>query len=524
MFAKGAWRDLLVSLSVANLWFLKLWLKVLPYYPGSNVFLAHSPLNTYLAALLNVLTWGCLLFLALRFCRERARLFPWLVLTVFFVTGVIVAYGVGASFISVTRFVFLFGPASGTLLNVVCCLTAAGGGVLLVRYRRWLAERYAALPLLFAPYLLVTFSQSATAIARVEPASHFSPHAVQPAVALVNPLPANVVWIIFDETDYRLCFGERPSFLSLPAFDRFRQGALFASAAYSPNDNTQTSLPSLITGIPLERSEPVAAGRLDLVQAGTLAHSDFSAQDTVFKEVKRRGGSTALLGWFLPYGRIMREVDLCRDYSRYNYYTSDSLLDVYLKQPREVLDMRFLPFKNTLLAENQIQIVTRMCSDVKEAVKGNDISLLFLHYSVPHSPNIYDPRTGRLGFNRSKRQGYFDNVALADRCLAELRKSMEEKGIWDSSLVIISSDHHWRTNTYDQQLDRQHVPFLAKFPHQRQEVDYRGKFNTRLTKDLILAFLDRQIASPQDAEEWLDHATQRGTAPVVITAEQPDAD
>jgi hypothetical protein len=524
MSLKGGWRDLLVSLSIANLWFTKLWLKILPYNRGSNFFLPYSPLNTYLAALLNVATGGGLIFLLLRFCRRRPGFFPWLVLALFFCTGIIVVYGVGAAFISFARFLFLFGPHSAAVVSVCCFAGGILGILLLVRYRRELAQRYAVLPLLFAPFLLVTVSQSLLAIARVEPSARFLPHVVTPAQPLANPLHKNVVWVIFDETDYRLGFGTRPASLSLPAFDSFRKGALFATSAYSPNDNTQTSLPSLLTGVPLERTEPLSASRLDLIHAGTLGHSDFTREDTIFKEVKKRGGSTALFGWFLPYSRVMQGVDLGHHYARYNVCTSDKLLEVYLCQWREIVDMRFLPRTNTLLANNQIRMVRQMRSDIDSAIRGNDASFMFLHYSVPHSPNIYDRRTGRFGFNRNKREGYLDNLALADRCFAQLRQALEEKGIWDSSLVIVSSDHHWRTNTYDGILDKQHVPFMVKFPHQQQGTIYQGKFNTILTKDLILQVLDGKVNSPQEAGAWLDLEMLKGKTPIVVSVEQPDAD
>lgn len=524
MFAKDLRRDLLVSLSIANLMFLKLWLKILPYDPGSNFFKPFSPLNTYLAAMLNVVLWGGLLFLLVRVSRKRAALFPWIVLAVFLATSLTVCYGVGVAFISYAKFVFLFGAHGARGFSVFCWFAGVLLVLLLVRHRQRLARCYAVLPLIFAPYLLVTFGQSCLALWRLEPAAQFHPHAVTPPRALQNPLGTRVVWIIFDETDYRLCFGNRPSFLALPEFDRFRSTALFATRAYSPNDNTQTSLPSLLTGIPLERTVPVGARRLDLVHAGTRARSDFGGADSIFRQVKARGGSTALLGWFIPYGRTMRDLDLCRDYPRYNFYTSDRFSDVFLRQQREVVDMRFIPFNNTLLADNQMQIVTRMRADVSSVVKENDASFMFLHYSLPHSPNIYDRHTGRLGFNRNKGTGYFDNVALADRCLGELRKSMEDKGVWDSSLVVISSDHHWRTNTYDGRLDKQHVPFMVKFPHQARTLTFTGKFNTILTKEMILNVLDKKIESPEEAEKWLDRSMVEGHAPIVLSAEQPDAD
>jgi len=73
------------------------------------------------------------------------------------------------------------------------------------------------------------------------------------SVPLAPPLhvPDNqprVVWIIFDETDYRLAFEKRPANVPLPEFDRLRHESLAAEHAYPPGDSTIISMPALITG------------------------------------------------------------------------------------------------------------------------------------------------------------------------------------------------------------------------------------------------------------------------------------
>jgi hypothetical protein len=525
MFDSKPLRDLVASLSLANLMFLRLWMKLLPFKSGSGYFLVCSPFNTYLAVMLNVIIWGGAFFLLLRVVGRNERAFPWLVLTLFSLVSAAALYGIGLSYISFTRFVFLFGRRSALYLEIACCLTGLAVVFLMIRYRARIARLYAVIPLFFAPFLLVTFGQASVALARMEPAARFHPHRVDPVGTLHNPLRTCVVWMIFDETDYRLCFEKRPAELSLPAFDRFRENALWATHAYSPSDATQVSLPALLTGIPLKTANPVGARRLDLVRADTLARLDFAAQETIFDRIKRRLGSTALFGWFHPYSRVMHGIDLCRDYPRYNFFTSDNLFRVLLFQWVEIWDTRFLPFKNTILANNHIGIVKRMQSDVLATIRNQDPSFMFLHYPVPHSPNIYNRKSGAYGFNRNSSEGYLDNMALADRCLGELRAEMERKGNWDGSLVVISSDHHWRANTYDGQTDYEHVPFMVKFPHQRKGITYDGRFNTVLSQDLILAILDGQVKTPEAASLWLDQTTRKAPySKVVFSINQPDAD
>lgn len=57
-----------------------------------------------------------------------------------------------------------------------------------------------------------------------------------------------IVWLVFDEADQRLAFGERAATLKLPEFDRLRSQSLFATIAYPPANQTLSSMPALING------------------------------------------------------------------------------------------------------------------------------------------------------------------------------------------------------------------------------------------------------------------------------------
>ena len=526
MRERKALPELLASLSLANLMFLRLWMKLLPYKSGSSYTLAYSPFNSYLAVMLNVVLWGGAFLLLLRLSGRSPRAYPWTVLAIFSLVTVAGGYGVGLSCTSLSRLTFLYGGKKVLGMEIAGCLAAVAGGGLMLRYRERAARLCVVLALILSPFLLVTFSQAVVALARLEPATRFQRHRVDPAGKLTNPLKSSVVWMIFDETDYRLCFEQRPAELSLPAFDRLRANALWASRAYSPSDATMVSLPALLTGMPLTTTETAGANRLNLIPLGSHERRDFAAQETIFDRIKKRQGSTALFGWYHPYSRVLQGIDLCRDYPSFNFFTSDDLSRVLFFQWAEVFDYRFNPFKNSVQGDGHIGIVTGMQSDVLSTVRGQDPSFMFLHYPVPHLPAIYDRKTGLFGTNRSIRDGYLDNMALADRYLGELRAELERRGTWDGALVIVSSDHHWRANTYDGRIDYEHVPFIVKLPHQRQGISYDGRFNTVLTQDLILAVLDGGVKSPENACRWLDQAAKRAPygKKVIFSGNQPDPD
>jgi len=484
--------------------FLKIWLKLVPYRASANLFLESSPRNSYLAAMINVVLLAAVIFCMLSLCRKQGRPSSRLMPLLLFLTCLMAQNGIRHALdLNLAKLNKIVGTGGTTLLAAGGVVTVAFLTLLLIRRNAALTKVCTIAPLLFAPFILVTFGQAIAAIASQEPSGHFQPHAITSLARLRNPLPMSVVWIIFDETDYRLCFEKRPANVALPEFDAFKKTAIWATRAYSPNDATKASLPSLITGIPVRESLPVSACRLDLVRADSGERVDFASQDTIFSQIKSRNGSTALFGWYLPYCRVMRNVDIGHDYPYYEFYVSDHLTDVLRNQWHALVDTGFFfPFGTPLAVSNHISILGRMQADALGALRNNAISFTFLHYPVPHAPNIYDRTTGTFGRNRS-REGYFDNAALADRCLGEVRRVMQKAGTWDSAMVIVSSDHHWRSNTYDGQLDKRHVPFMVKFPHQHAGREYNGRFTTVVTRELILDTVDGKIRTPEEAMAWL---------------------
>jgi hypothetical protein len=83
----------------------------------------------------------------------------------------------------------------------------------------------------------------------------------------------------------------------------------------------------------------------------------------------------------------------------------------------------------------------------------------FPHYPVPHEPFIYSHITGTM---LSANTSYDGNLTLADHTLAELRARMTFDGVWDDSILLLTSDHGWL------ELGRPalNVPFLLKMAGQ----------------------------------------------------------
>lgn len=81
---------------------------------------------------------------------------------------------------------------------------------------------------------------------------------------------------------------------------------------------------------------------------------------------------------------------------------------------------------------------------------------------------------------------------------------MEKADIWDSSTVILTSDHPFREA---QQLDGKadwKIPYMLKFSGQKEGFLYTKPFNAVLTADLALAILRGEVRDAPATVQWLD--------------------
>ncbi|MBM3967803.1 MAG: hypothetical protein FJ308_22510, partial [Planctomycetes bacterium] len=123
-----------------------------------------------------------------------------------------------------------------------------------------------------------------------------------------NSHPSNrVVWIVFDELDYRLSFPERPKEIRLPNFDRFASSSFRFTNAIPPAVQTLFSVPSLVDGEVYVAAFPTGPNQLMLRDTeGVLL--PWGSRSNVFTDVNALGGHVAVVGWYLPYGRVFRNV------------------------------------------------------------------------------------------------------------------------------------------------------------------------------------------------------------------------
>jgi arylsulfatase A-like enzyme len=345
-----------------------------------------------------------------------------------------------------------------------------------------------------------------------------------------------LVWLIFDEMDERIAFTERPASLQLKELDRLRAEATIATNAFPPAGHTSQSIPALLTGKLISAVKPVSPGELLLTIPAEDVTTGWSTQPNVFSDARALGLNTALAGWYHPYCRVIGDsLTKCNweaasqrvDTSRLSFTTT------LLRQETSLLGLIPMPsswrpkhFEKSLETDRAGQLADYidLLKQAESVASDTQFGLTFIHLPVPHPPDIYNREEGR--FDNSGEDSYLDNMALADRTLGEIRKTMEAARVWDSTTVVLSSDHWWRVDYWGDKtfwsaenasvstprVDHR-VPFLIKLAGQKEASTYSAPFNTVLTHDLILDVLSGKISTSSQVHAWLDAHRTIGESP-----------
>jgi hypothetical protein len=529
MKLRAAQRDFVAALSLANVCFISSWRALLyPRYSGYHLEELPGRIQ-YASVILCVMSLAILLWWGMALARRTRHARAIRLAHVAFVLLTFVALnGIRMQFESLTlrdlidrmdKLVF-WASLAGALL--------AGAGVCAWRPRLLVNTSLSAVMILSA-FVPVTFSQATWAL--VSGGRESATTWVRPALAghaLKRPA-RRAVWIIFDELDFGAAFGMERLPVELPELRRLRDESFFALDARPPADATLKSIPSLLTGRLVSEARPASYKELSITFASGGREVRWSEQANIFTKVREMGGATAAAGWYHPYCRVLGDaLDLCTHELLPEGAGARELTfgELMVKHARGVWDI--IPMAQRLneriqsrnYIESEIRrehasVYARVSAAAANAVAERSLSLTLLHFPVPHDPPIYDRRT--RDFNYAAPTNYFDNLALADSALGEVRRTMERAGLWDETIVLVSSDHWWRVEMWRGELfwtgeeealtaghtDRR-VPFILKLGGRNTHLSYEPAFNTVLSQDLLLALLRGEMSTASEVAAWID--------------------
>jgi hypothetical protein len=340
-----------------------------------------------------------------------------------------------------------------------------------------------------------------------------------------------IVWVVFDELSHRQVYEHRYAGLELPAFDRLATEATVFTHTVPAGNETAIVLPSFITGLPLDKIRTSARGwHLEMHNTSIQAWQQLDPHDTVFQDALNAGYSTAVVGWYNPYCRILPQVlDRC-------FWTYHGLLPGGIFPGQSIAWNTEQPMLHYLRAFGALVHRSRHYDDsstgtafhqqdYNELYAAGDrllddpsVNFVLLHMPIPHPGGIYNRHTHSFV---TTRPSYVDNLALCDIYLAHVRQKLEQDGTWDKTTLVLMGDHSWRVPllwanspvwTQEEQIASDGAQFddrpayVVKLPHQTSPGRIETPFAALRTRELFDNLLSGRITTPRQLDDWAQQA------------------
>ncbi len=481
-------KELLASFSLANLCFFKQWNDLLdakylePFYES----LAAYP-GSFLGLTLNICLVATGIYLLLQFAK---RFLPapsaYMILTPF------LFFLVNGARLSVNDYRISFGFIVEKLgqsgAGFVLLLLLFSGIVLTIRRPKVFGRAIEAFLILLSPFLLITFLKGASIFPlRVGKA----PQTVPAELSATGR--QRFVWLLFDGFDYRMSFPERPSGLHLPAIDRLKESAHFATNAIQPGEDTSKSIPGYFLGRPLaSHLVPTPQNTLEYTLKGDGVPVQWSPEQSFFDDLRGRGVHSAVAGWYIPYCELFRTtVDVCVRYPHYGINRQP-----YSQNPLASSLSFFYELVSfgSSAEDRHIRNYTALLKHAQEFATDDRIDFSYIHFPVPHHPIIYGKKMGNAyPTAESNLEGYFQNLHLVDQALEVFRYTLEKAGRWDDTTLLVTSDHASRAVFLHDNRFEDRIPYLLKLPNQKTQTLVSTRFNGVVTRELVLSHFDEPL-------------------------------
>ena len=497
---RGVGRSLAIGFSLANLWFIGVWSDLLPFLYLSDWFpIGGLPCwNDFAAAVLNVCVVGVALSGLACLSRGTSRLATaagWLLLASLAVP------------LNAIRYHFhlpgeyAFASLDRTTAAAVLGLATLCAAFVAVRWRtKTLAVLHASLVIIF-PLMPLLFAQSAWAISQA--GGRLRCTGASDLAAPFQGVPSRrVLLVVYDELEQHATFEARPGDLRLPAFDKLRAESVAASAMVASAGRTERSMPAILTGREVTGAVLVGRNRLQLTLGAQGGTDVLEGEDTVFARARGQGVNTGLAGFFLPYcsmlsGSLTRCTwEPCVTCGRRVGAFGDSVLESMANQVSE-LAPRHGPRRH-------MQAYRSLQAGALDLVADPTLGMVLVHLNVPHDPAIYDRRIADFSLRSPARRDYYDNLALADRSLGELRQALADSGLADRTSIVVFGDHARRSLDDGMTISDPRVPFLVRLPRQGAAVAYAKPLTLLVVHDLALELLAGRLQTTAALTNWLD--------------------
>lgn len=276
---------------------------------------------------------------------------------------------------------------------------------------------------------------------------------------------------LFDELSHDLMYDNKTVRANLPNFQALSSVSDNYHGAISPGESTIPAIPSLLI-IDHNFISGSVKGKRVVLDSGTGAlpqtFRDYAAQGrTLFWLAKQHGYATAIVGPYLKYCRTFeKDIDACQIFSMFNFMTMTqrwSILNPILTS------FALLPhqypsglLKIPTISRIQRSIIERTDHFVQTTIaKGPHPQFLFAHVYLPHLPFVFT-REGyhwRWDAFEQNEENYVRQLEYTDTLLGRWIQTLKEAGKFDSSIIVVLSDHNYRKMFPGTET---HVPLIVK--------------------------------------------------------------
>lgn len=298
-------------------------------------------------------------------------------------------------------------------------------------------------------------------------------------------VPASVYVFVFDEWSFDRSTEAGALRPLLPELRAVASQSFVFQRAAAPDWDTARSLPHLLFA--RDGSWSFLADERGTWWKSAAGVVPSRESDSLFTPFARAGYRTALIGFYLPYRRIVNDdVQVVRSHP--HVPRGDSLLERMQVRGLDgsrllvgsALASRFQESYASRYSRHWFEIGESTLADVLQVIRSwPDPTLLFAHWPVPHPPFVFEADGSYRGAFQEERIGgsdadYDRALRNLDRIAGLLVRALRERGRFDGSLLVFTSDHGWKKH------DRtvRHVPLIVKWPHQERAQGVERPFRT----------------------------------------------
>ncbi|HLO67763.1 MAG TPA: hypothetical protein VK188_12135, partial [Holophaga sp.] len=321
------------------------------------------------------------------------------------------------------------------------------------------------------------------------------------------------VWVIlFDELDGDLLESAMASDPAVfPALTSMRQQAVRFTQASTTARETLSGIATLVAGRSFQGAREIEGPALELTTKENQKIR-LDSRDTVFADIRSRGGAVATVGWYWPYPRLLGQVMDGWAWTPSSLFSRERVAESSLggriqdlgetllgQRPDERLPVSSLSPEDRVATQAADRL--RFQAGLERYLSQGPAGFTWIHAPFPHSPGV------RVGGT------YRESLLLCDRFLADLRSRLEADGRWESACVVLVSDHPLRPEidhgsgfvppgkTWDLKTPGR-IPLWIKLPGQSTPLEVTAPLSAEALRPLLLAMAQGSIRTPEQVANW----------------------